>query len=351
MTQPATNDLPNKNVDEARAIPPELDDARLLELLRGMIVLRTFDERAVALQRQGRIGNYPPCWGEEATQVGPLNACREDDWLFPSYRQQSLPLLRGVPALTILKYRRGIGGSAGFWDPRVHRCAPISIAIATHLPHAVGLAWAAKIRRDPICSIVWFGDGATSEGDFHEAMNFAAVFKTPTVFLCTNNQWAISTPFDRQTASATIAEKAPAYGVASERVDGFDVIACWDATRKALDRARSGEGPTLIEAVTYRIGPHATADDPSRYRDQAETERKWRPLEPIERLAKLLRARGALDQESEESMRSEVKRVVGEAVRELDRTEVPGPEVLFETTYAGGRPWTLEEALAEFRSS
>ena len=351
MAQPPSNHMPSEEIDQGRSIPPELDDERLLELLRGMILLRTFDERAVALQRQGRIGNYPPCWGEEATQVGPLNACRDTDWLFPSYRQQSLPLLRGVPPLTILKYRRGIGGSSGFWDPREHRCAPISIAIATHLPHAVGLAWAAKMKRDPICSVVFFGDGATSEGDFHEAMNFAAVFKTPTVFLCTNNQWAISTPFERQTASATIAEKAVAYGMPSERIDGFDVIACWDATRNALDRARSGEGPTLIEAITYRIGPHATADDPSRYRDQAEIERTWKGSEPIERFAKLLRAGKILSREQEESMRSEAKRIVDEAVRDLDRTEVPGPEILFETTYAGTPPWTLEETLAEFRSS
>lgn len=314
-----------------------------------MILLRTFDERAVALQRQGRIGNYPMCWGEEATQVAPLYACSDEDWLFPSYRQQGLPILRGVQPLTILRYRRGIGGKLGFWDPREHRCAPITISIGTHLPHAVGLAWAAKIRRDPVCSIVWFGDGATSEGDFHEAMNFAAVFKTPTVFFCTNNQWAISTPFERQTATATIAEKAEAYGMPSERVDGFDAVACWSAASVALDRARAGEGPTLIEAVTHRIGPHATADDPSRYRDQTEVEQTWKTQEPIGRLTDLLRERNGLTKESEDEMWADAKRTVDRAVQELEETEVPGAEVLFETTYATEMPFTLREGLSEAR--
>jgi pyruvate dehydrogenase E1 component alpha subunit len=342
--------LPRDLDDEPRPFPEELDDADLVDLFQRMVLLRTFDERAVVLQRQGRLGNYPPCWGEEATQVGPLSASRDQDWLFPSYRQQGLPILRGVAPSTILKYRRGIGGSMGFWDPRAHRCAPISISIATHLPHAVGLAWAARIRGDATASIVWFGDGATSEGDFHEALNLAAVLKTPTVFFCTNNQWAISTPFERQTATATVAEKAVAYGLPSDRVDGFDVIACWYAAQQALLRARNGGGPTLIEALTFRLGPHATADDPTRYRDQAEVDRIWKPLEPIERLARFLRSKDRLSQNQEDEIRAHAKRVVDEAVRDLDATVVPGPEVLFETTYATGRPWTFEEALLEFKN-
>lgn len=341
--------MPEGAEDRAEPLPEGLENDVLIELFTGMVLLRTFDERAVALQRQGRIGNYPPCWGEEAAQVGSLLACRDEDWIFPTYRQQSLPILRGVDPATILRYRRGIGGREGFWNPREHRCAPICIPIATNLPHAVGLAWAAKMHGDPICSLVWFGDGATSEGDFHEAMNFAAVFKTPTIFFCTNNQWAISTPVTRQTATLTIAEKAAAYGMPGIRVDGFDVIACWKATHDALDRARRGEGPTLIEALTYRIGPHATADDPSRYRDNTEAE-KWRQREPIKRFAAYLRQEGMLSPEREQEIAADAKRVVDKAVVEMEETAVPGPEVLFETTYASGTPWPLEEGLAEFQT-
>jgi len=314
-----------------------------------MIVLRTFDERAVALQRQGRIGNYPPCWGEEAAQVGSLFACAEEDWVFPSYRQQSLPILRGVDPATILKYRRGIGGRDGFWDPRAHRCAPICIPIATHLPHAVGLAWAAKMKGDSVCSLVWFGDGATSEGDFHEAMNFAAVVRAPTVFFCTNNQWAISTPFERQTATRTVAEKAAAYGIPGIRVDGLDVTRCWEATRDALERARAGGGPTLIEALNYRVGPHATADDPSRYRDPAEAER-WKEKEPIRTFTTRLETEGILSPELSGRLVEEAKELVDRAVADMEAAPVPEVEALFETTYASGMPWPLEEGIAELRS-
>jgi pyruvate dehydrogenase E1 component alpha subunit len=190
-----------------RALPEGFAAEDAIDMWRAMVLLRTFDERAVALQRQGRIGTYPMFSGEEATQVGAAFACDEGDWLFPSYRQNAIGILRGIPPSKILRYRRGYGGVLGFWDARAHRVAPICIPIATHLPHAVGLAWAARLRQDQIAALTWFGDGATSEGDFHEAMNFAAVFKAPVVFLCVNNQWAISTPVHRQTATATIAEK------------------------------------------------------------------------------------------------------------------------------------------------
>ncbi|MGH2694954.1 MAG: thiamine pyrophosphate-dependent enzyme, partial [Actinomycetota bacterium] len=247
---------------------------------------------------------------------------------------------------TPLKYRRGLGGRHGFWDPRKHRVAPICIPIGTHLPHAMGLAWAAKIRGDRVASVVWFGEGATSEGDFHEALNFAAVFKVATVFFCTNNQWAISTPFDRQTATPTVAEKADAYGVPGVRVDGFDVIACHQATADALARARAGEGPTLIEAFCYRIKGHATADDPSRYRDAAEAER-WAALEPVARTSGFLRRRGLLDDATERAMRTSAAEAVGKAVREMESIARPSPDILFEPVYAAERPWTLVEQSRE----
>ena len=306
-----------------------------------MVLLRAFDERMVALQRQGRLGNYPMCWGEEGAQVGSLRATRDADWVFPTYRQQLIPILRGVDPATILRYRAGMGGTAGFWSPTQHHVAPITISIATHLPHAVGLAYAAKLKGDDVAAIAWFGDGATSEGDFHEAMNFAAVFRVATVFFCTNNQWAISTPVTRQMATASVAEKAVAYGMPSVRVDGFDVVACWAATREALDRGRAGGGPTLIEAVTYRIGPHATADDPGRYRDPTEAEH-WRAKEPIARLARYLRATGAIDEAQMQESAARAQERVAAAVAELDRSERPSSDVLFETTYAGPMPPGLQ---------
>lgn len=329
-----------------RPLPAGLDPRRLLSLFRDMALIRSFDERAVALQRQGRLGNYPMCWGEEATQAGALRACRDGDWLFPSYRQQAVGILRGIDPATIFRYRRGVGGKDGFWSPRQHRVAPIAISIGTHLPHAVGLAWAARLRGDDVCALAWFGDGATSEGDFHEALNFAAVFKAPVVFFCTNNQWAISTPFHRQTASETVAQKAAAYGIASARVDGFDVAACWHATTDALGRARSGVGPTLIEAVTYRLGPHATADDPSVYRDEANTA-PHRRREPVGRLASFLLRHGMSSADELDAIVEEARARISGAVREMEQSGRPSPSVLFETTYASGPLPAFREALEE----
>lgn len=327
--------------------PPEgLSDKDLVEIFRAAVLLRTFDERAVALQRQGRIGTYPPFWGEEGIQAGAFYALSPDDWVFPSYRQSAIGILRGVPPSTILKYRRGYGGRHGFWNARDHRVAPMIVAIATQIPHAVGLAWAAKMKGEPIASLVFFGDGATSEGDFHEGMNFGAVFKTPTVFLCTNNQWAISTPVSRQTAAATIAEKAAAYGMPGVRVDGFDPLACWMVAKDAVEYARGGGGPTLIEAFCYRVAPHATADDPGRYRDETVTER-WRAREPVGRLAAYLRRIDVLDEDGERTIRDEAADYIARAVVELEQEDPPGPEVLFEHVYAGERPWTFDAALEE----
>ena len=307
-----------------------------------MVLLRTFDERAVALQRQGRIGTYPMFWGEEATQSGVMLACRDEDWIFPSYRQGVIAILRGLNASIPLKYRRGYGGGSGFWNPRDFRVGPSVVPIATQIPHAVGLSWAAKIKGDHVCTVVFFGDGATSEGDFHEAMNFAAVLKTPTVFFCTNNQWAISTPVQRQMATPTIAEKAVAYGMPGVRVDGFDPVACWKATDDALRRARAGEGPTLIEAFCYRLKPHGTADDPSRYRDEAVTER-WMALEPVGRTARWMKEIGVLDDASEKAAYDAARRTLADAVEELEAGAPPGADVLFDTVYASGRPWTFED--------
>lgn len=330
-------------------VPDGLSEKNLLELYRGLVLLRVFDERAVALQRQGRIGTYALYWGEEATQAGALYACEDRDWVFPSYRQNAIGILRGVDPATILAWWRGYGGKLGFYNPREHRVGPICVPIATHLPHAVGIAWAAKIKKEQTASLAWFGDGATSEGDFHEAMNFAGVLKTATVFFCTNNQWAISTPYSKQTASATIAEKAVAYGMPGVRIDGFDPLACWKATRDSLDRARNGGGPTLIEAYCYRLMPHGTADDPRLYRDESETER-WRHLEPVGRMSAFLKRLGILDESAEGEIRAEAKEKVKTAVTDMESMPHPDLDILFEGVYASGRPWTFDEGLAELRS-
>ncbi|MDP9224998.1 MAG: thiamine pyrophosphate-dependent dehydrogenase E1 component subunit alpha [Actinomycetota bacterium] len=331
------------------AVPEGLSEKDLVELFRWLVVLRTFDLRAVALQRQGRIGTYALYWGEEATQAGALYACEDGDWVFPSYRQNAIGILRGVPSATILSWWRGYGGEHGFYNPRDHRVAPICVPIATHLPHAVGVAWAAKIRRDRVASLSWFGDGATSEGDFHEAMNFASVLKIATVFFCVNNQWAISTPLHKQMATATIAEKAAAYAMPGVRVDGFDPLACWKATRDALERARAGEGPTLIEAYCYRVMAHGTADDPHLYRDDSESE-KWKALEPVGRMAAFLHRLGVLDDPGEEQIRDEAKAMMAQAVSEMEAIVQPDQNILFDHVYATGYPWTFTEGLEELRA-
>jgi pyruvate dehydrogenase E1 component alpha subunit len=328
--------------------PEGLSDKDLIEIYRWLVLLRTFDERAVALQRQGRIGTYALYWGEEGTQAGPLYALKETDWVFPSYRQNAIGILRGVRPSTVLAWWRGYGGTHGFWNPRDHRVGPICVPIATHLPHAVGVAWAGKMRNDNIASLAWFGDGATSEGDFHEAMNFAAVMKAPTIFFCVNNQWAISTPITKQMATPTIAQKAEAYGMPGVRVDGFDPIACWKVTRDALERCRAGEGPTLIEAYCYRLKPHGTADDPRLYRDEKETE-PWLALEPVGRMAAYLKRTGVLDDAKVDAIQAEAKESIALAVKEMEAIEQPDLNILFDHVYASGRPWSFDEGLEELR--
>jgi pyruvate dehydrogenase E1 component alpha subunit/2-oxoisovalerate dehydrogenase E1 component alpha subunit len=205
------------------------------------------------------------------------------------------------------------------------------------------------MRAEPIASLVWFGDGATSEGDFHEAMNFASVFKSPTVFFCVNNQWAISTPIAKQTATKTLAEKSVAYAMPSARVDGFDPIACWQATHDALRRAREGGGPSFIEAVCYRIGAHGTADDPRLYRDQAEAE-EFKKLEPVGRMRGYLQRAGIIDDAEVAGIASEAKETIARAVGEMERIGQPGQEILFDYVYASGHPWPFDDGLRELGS-
>lgn len=269
-----------------------LDAERLRWLLAQMIRCRLLDRECMALQRQGELTVYPPFEGQEAAQVGSAAALKAGDMAFPSFRELAAAVVRGVDVVAYLEYHRGTW-HGGPYDPADAGFAPICVPVVTQVVHAVGWAMGARLDGSGAASLAYFGDGSASEGDFHEGANMAAVFRAPTVFLCQNNGWAISVPLAQQTA-APIAARAAGYGMPGVRVDGNDVLAVYAATRAALDRARRGEGPTLIEAITYRIGPHSTADDASRYRDEAEVA-AWRERDPIERFRRYLASAGIAD--------------------------------------------------------
>jgi 2-oxoisovalerate dehydrogenase E1 component len=289
-------------------------------MYRLMVLSREFDHRMVSLQRQGRIGTYPMLEGQEAVQIGSALALAERDFVFPSYREHGLQLARGVPIGTIMSYWRGLPNDG--WDVRGLRMGITTVPIATQLPHAVGYSYITKLRGENTVTAVYFGDGATSETDFHSGMNFAGVWKSPVVFICANNLYAISVPYDKQTASETIAQKAEAYGFPGVRVDGMDVLAVYAAVSEALERARAGEGPTLIEALTYRYGPHATADDAHRYRSKEE-EAAWREQDPIVRLRRYLEARGEWDEQLGEKVALEVADQMETAITEIEARPLP----------------------------
>jgi pyruvate dehydrogenase E1 component alpha subunit len=308
-----------------------LADEDLLALHRDLVLLRTYDERSLVYHRQGRIGTYAIYWGHEAMQVGAIRALGEDDWIFPSYRESAVGLLRGMPVETVLSWWRG--HPAGWWDPRQYRLASITVPIATHVPHAVGFAWGKKLRGESTCALVFFGDGATSEGAFHEGANFAAVMQAPVVLLCNNNQWAISTPLSAQTRAETLADKAVGYGMPGVRVDGGDVLAVYEATSEAVARARAGEGPTLIEAVTYRCAPHATADDPSAYIDAERVEAE-RSNECLSRYERYLRRIGVLTDEIAEATRNEALEAMRAGIAAAEALPEPDAELVTRNAYA-----------------
>jgi len=321
--------------------PQPLADAQVLALYRWMVLNRVLDERMVTLQRQGRIGFYIGSIGEEATVFGTAAGMEPGDWIFPSYREHGAAFLRGLPLVTFLCDLLGNAGDLmkGRQMPcheawRAGRYASISSPIATEIPHAVGAAWAARLKGDEMVSLAYFGEGATSAHDFHTGLNFAAVRKIPVVFVCRNNGWAISVPAEKQTAAATIAQKAIAYGMRGERVDGNDLLAVLDATRRARARAAAGEGPTLLECVTYRVEGHSTSDDPRVYRP-AELVEPWKKKAPIARVRRYLAARGALDDAAEAALRDALREEVQRALRDAEAfPPKPGIETLFEDVYA-----------------
>ena len=312
-----------------------LDEAALLALYRDLVFLRTYDERSVVYHRQGRIGTYAIFWGHEAMQAGSAFALADEDWIFPSYRESAIGLLRGMPPEIVLAWWRG--HPAGWWDPREYRVASITVPIATHVPHAAGYAWGAKLRGESACALAYFGDGATSEGAFHEGANFAAVMRAPVVLLCNNNQWAISTPLSAQTRAETLAHKAAGYGMPGIRVDGGDVLAVYEATAEALRRARAGEGPTFVEALTYRCAPHATADDPTAYWD-AERVEEERRNECVGRYERYLRRLGVLTDPLAEEARADALDRMKKGIAAAEALPPPDPEVVFSHAYVDPPP-------------
>jgi pyruvate dehydrogenase E1 component alpha subunit len=322
-------------VDEA--LEPELDAETHRRLHRVMLQARRFDERLLNLQRQGKLGTFAPVKGQEASQVGSTSALQAKDWLVPSYRETAALLWRGTPMASIFVFTAGYNEGAAI--PEDRNDLPVAVPVGTQPLHAVGIGYGINYRKDDAVVMTCFGDGATSQGDVHEAMNFAAVFKAPVVFLCQNNQWAISVPRDRQTHSATLAQKALAYDMPGIQVDGNDVLAVRLATQEAVDRARAGDGPTLIECVTYRLEVHTTADDPTRYRDDAEVE-KWQKRDPITRYQTYLKQRELLDDDALEALENEIEEEIEEAWDEAQRqmSELTDPTAMFDHIYAEPTP-------------
>jgi pyruvate dehydrogenase E1 component alpha subunit len=336
-------------IGDGAAVPDgevdRLAEDDLLELYRSLVLLRTYDERSVVYHRQGRIGTYAIFWNHEAMQAGSVHALEPHDWIFPSYRESAIGVLRGIAPATILSWWRG--HPAGWWNPLDYNVASICVPIGTHVPHAAGLAWGKKLKGEDAVAIVYFGDGATSEGSFHEGTNFAGVMRTPLVLFCNNNQWAISTPVSAQTAAETLADKAAGYGMPSVRVDGADVLAVYEATRDAVARARAGDGPTFVEAVTYRTAPHATADDPSVYIDQDRVEEE-RSHECVGRFEGYLRRAGILTEEHAEHVKAEALELMREGIATAE-AEVPGDVALvFDHSYVDP-PAALAADLADLR--
>ena len=322
---------------------PQIDDETLVEMYEQMKLVRHFDTRAVSLQRQGRMGTYPPLSGQEGAQIASATALDDEDWLFPSYREHGAGVVRGLTLKRTLLY--WMGHEHGNYIPEDVNIFTVAVPIATQIPHATGAAWASRLKGEEKAFLCYFGDGATSEGDFHEGCNFAGVFDAPVIFFCNNNQWAISVPRERQTASETIAQKATAYGFEGVQVDGMDPLAVYQVTRDAVDKAKTpGENelrPTLIEAVQYRFGAHTTADDPTKYRDDAEVER-WKRKDPIPRMETFLREYGLLDDESVDAIDSRIESDVADAIAEAEAFEAAEPAEIFEHVYAG-MPRRLEE--------
>ncbi len=335
---------------------PRLDREALRKIYRFMLLARVLDDRLIRLQRQGRIGFHIGSLGEEASIIGAAAGLRDTDWLWPCYREFGAALYRGMPLQAYVDNMFGNSGDPvkgrqmpDHWTGRPWNVGSVSSPVGTQIPQAAGMAWAAKLSGDDRVVLVFFGEGATSEGDFHVGMNFAGVYKAPCIFFCRNNEWSISVPRARQTASETFAQKAVAYGVHGVQVDGNDPLAVAWTVQDAVERGRRGEGPTLIEALTYRLGAHSTSDDPRGYRKEAEVE-PWKAKDPLPRFRSFLEARGDWSLAEEEAAVADTDRGLKDAIAVAEKTPPPEIESLFEEVYA--RPtWNLVEQLEEARQA
>ncbi len=340
----------NGHVREDR--DPHLPEADLLRLYEVLLLNRLFDQRMAMLQRQGRIGFYLGSTGEEATHTGAAYALRPSDIIVPCYREPGAFLWRGFPLKTMIAQCMGnaLDNCKGRQMPvhysgRSHNFVSISSPVGTQIPQAVGAAWAAKIAGKDDVALVFFGDGATSQGDFHVGANFAGVYKAPAILFCRNNGWAISTDFSRQTASGSVVVKAQAYGIHGVQIDGNDILAVIVATREAAERARRGEGATLIEAMTFRLGPHSTSDDPKVYRQESEV-KKWEGKDPLLRFYRYLANRGLWNEEKQQALEERIKDEILSTIQEVEKAGPPDVETIFEDVYAE-LPWNLREQKAE----
>lgn len=317
------------NVDKTQM--PHVSEDFVKKMYHLMVLTRTFDEKLFKLQRSGKIGTYAQIKGEEASEIGSGLALEKDDWMVPSFRELGVFIARDLDKVKLVQAWNG--DTRAFKGIEKTKNLPVAIPVCSQLLHAVGLAWAEKIKGTNNAVMVYFGDGATSEGDFHEALNFAGAHSLPIVFFCQNNQWAISTPFEKQTGSKTVAQKAIAYGMEGLRVDGNDVLATYKAADDALKKARKGDGPTLIESMTYRLGDHTTSDDSKKYRTDEEVA-KWSKKDPLLRIQKYFEQIGTWNEEYKKWVKDECVKEVKQAVDEALAIEAPNPLNMFDTVYS-----------------
>jgi pyruvate dehydrogenase E1 component alpha subunit len=331
-----------------RKLEPAVAEQDLQKMYRCMLLVRRLNERMLLLQRQGRVGFFIESTGQEACQIGCASVLESRDWVYPTYRDPGICLVKGVPLKGILDQLMANADDPSkgrqlptHWGFREWNVVSLSSPISTQLIHAVGTAYAAKYKKDNIVCLTTFGDGATSQGEFHSAMNFAGVFKVPVVFFCENNQYAISLPVRRQTASRSIAIKAEGYGFEGVLTDGNDVLAVYKATKDAVDRARSGGGPTLIEAVTYRLGGHSTSDDPAKYRNEEEVQ-LWKSRDPITRFRLYLLRKGVITEQEDRKMREEVESELVASIKESENVPRPAASTMLTDVYSE-IPWHIRE--------
>ena len=331
------------NLDEE--LEPELSNEQLIRVYRSMVLAREGDQRMLKLQRQGRMGTFAPSTGQEAAVCGPTLAMSEKDWFLGSFRELPGRLMRGETLIQAFLFYNGYE-EGNLLHPEA-RTLRVSIPVGSQIPHGVGIAYAMKYRgEEDSAVVVFFGDGATSQGDFHESLNFASLWQAPVIFICQNNQWAISVPRSKQSYSKTLAQKAIAYDMPGIQVDGNDLLAMYKAAKEALDRAHAGDGPTLIEAVTYRLMMHTTADDPKKYRSEDEVQEWWQK-DPIPRFRLYLERKGIWNEELQADLQEEVKKEIEAAVKEFEQKANFKPDAPFDHVFAT-RHEEIEEQRAEF---